>query len=676
MAILTEEDRLSYRIVFLVAVVVLLALPVAAVRVFAALIILCYLPAAPFAARAGLPLSASVALIVTTSPILIVLPVVAVMLLGLPILTAAWAIVGIAMAQFLVYGTQRALVATPEDRRLLFALAIILVAATLLSVWLPLTNAWWRVREDSWFHAAVFHRIANHGLPVADPYFTPLRLQYMYFYHVLLLTVSTITGLGPFASMIFANLMALGGCVFGVNYLVGLFTRTRLARTLAVALTVFGLNGLFYLFFPIRVARAFLGETTGVELLRHFFSLSPPGHDAAVRFLSVEGNQFLFLDKFMLGTAMSLTLGMICVILALILSMRSGRWNGLLTFFYVVLVAGVLYLHLIMGVTVVAATAGTMAVMAVTGPRGRREDGDLPLGRQAIYTALAVALALPYILNIIPHHGEDRAVRLAVQPRQMIGTVGCIFAVLVPAVWYLVRARRDRPPGPIAGLAPAGILAVWTAFVLLQAFLVDLPTVNETKFSYPLHLALAALAAGALDRWVAVGARGRGIAVAYVLLCTVPANAIYFGCAFADGNSFEISDSEQSVYEWISKTTDEEAMFLEANDIVRVPVLAARDQYWGTEAYALNWKYPSSEMNPRRALRDAVFGDRPLDDAVLEHARELERPMYVVLRNIHADGGRQFQKLSHTPYLIGKYMTESIAVFQVRFQGSVREGDP
>ena len=45
---LTEEDRLSYRIAFSVVVVGLLAVPFTPVRLFAALVILCYLPAAPF----------------------------------------------------------------------------------------------------------------------------------------------------------------------------------------------------------------------------------------------------------------------------------------------------------------------------------------------------------------------------------------------------------------------------------------------------------------------------------------------------------------------------------------------------------------------------------------------------------------------------------------------------
>jgi hypothetical protein len=669
MAILTEEDRLSYRIVFLVAIVVLLAVPVTAVRVLAALVILCYLPAAPFAARAGTSFPASLALTVTASPIMVALPVLVVVRLGLPIPTAVWAIVGIAMAQFLVYGTQRAFTPTRDEKRAMITLGILLVAAALLTMWLPVTNPWWRVREDSWFHAAVYNRIANHGLPVVDPYFSPLRLQYMYFYHILLLTISTITGLGPFAAMIFANLMALGGCILGVNYLVELFTRRRLSRWLAVALCVFGLNGLFYLFFPIRLARALLGETTGVEILRHFFTLSPLGHETALRFLSIEGNQFMFLDKFMLGTAFSLTLGMTCVVLALLVSMRARRWNWILTFFYVISVAGIMFLHLIMGAAVIVATAGTMVVLALVGPRGRSDRGDLTVGRQAVFTALALGITLPYLVSVLPHQGGERAVGLALQPHQMIGIVAGIFAALIPALWYLARVRSDGLRRREGGLTRAGVIAVWASFALVVALLVDLPTINERKLVFPLYFALVALAAAALDRWVAAGARGRRAAAAYVLLCTVPLNAVYFGCAFADRSTYRLSESEMSVYEWIRKTTDENALFLEENDITRIPVLAARDQYWGTEEYALNWDYPESELKPRRALRDAVYGERELDEAVFAHARRLGRPMYIVLRNIHTDGGKRFEKLSKSPYLTGKYMTENIAIFEVRFPG-------
>lgn len=667
MAILTEEDRISHRVVFLIAVVVLLAIPVTALRLLGALVILCYLPAAPFAARSGLSFVSAAALTVTVSPLMITLPVLGVMLFGLPVETAVWAIVGIAMAQFLVYGTQRTFMPVPSDRRLIIALVVILVLTAFLTLWLPTTNTWWRYQEDSWFHAAVFHRISNHGLPVVDPYFSPLRLHYMYYYHILLLSVSTLTGLEPFSAMIFANFVALGGCVLGFGFLVGMFTRHKLVRAAGVVLCLFGMNGLFYLFFPIRLARAFLGESTGTDILRHFFTLSPLGHETAQRFVCVEGNQHLFLDTFMLGTALSLTLGLTCVLLALLVMRRNGRWNWILSFFYVAALSGVLFLHLVVGATVVLATIGTIAVVAITGQRGRRREGELTVARQAGLTVLAAGTALPYIMSAVPRHVVDGSTGFALQVHQTIGIMACILPALIPAVWYL--ARGDRPLAKEGGLSDAGVLVVWAAFVLVVALVVDLPTNHETKFAFPLYIALSALAVRGIDRWAAKRTRrGTAAVVVYVTLCTVPLNAVYFAGAFSDRSQFVVSPSELSIYEWIRKSTRDESVFLEANEIVRIPVLASRDQYWGTDAYALNWGYPEDEMKVRRALRDAVFSDGELTDAHFEHAASLDLPFYVVLRNIHVDKGKRFKRLSDHPRLTGVYMTESIAVFEVNFK--------
>jgi hypothetical protein len=681
MAIVTEEDRLSYRIVFLVAVVGLLAVPVTGLRLVAALVILCYLPAAPFAARAGLPFLSAIALIVTVSPLLIALPVMAVMVLGLPVETAVWAIVGISMAQFLTYGTQRALSATTAEKRLLIGLVVVVAVAAILTLWLPATNTWWRFREDSWFHAAVFRRIANYGLPAVDPYFSPLRLQYMYFYHVLLLTVSTLTGLGPFGAMIFTNFIALGGCVLGFNFLAGLFTQRSSIRVTGVILCMFAMNGLFYLFFPLRLVRAVWGEMTGSNLLQQYYSLSPLGHATVSRFISVEGNQHLFLDKFMLGTALSLTLGLVCALLALMVLAHKGRWTWIHSFFYVVVLSGAMFLHLVVGVTIAAATVGTIIVTAVLRPRIRapEDEGGLAVRWQAFLAIFSIVIVIPYMINVMPHGGPGPSVTISIQSRQVFGVLSCLLPALIPALWYLVRAERPRRPDAAGGgLSSSGVLAVWAACVLAIALLVDLPTINETKFVFPLYIALSALAVGALERWTTAlsprsgrsgrSGRSRGSwVVAYVVLCTLPLNVLYFAGAFADRSEFNRTPSEISLYDWIRKTTRDEAVFLEADDIVRIPVLAERDQYWGTEAYAHIWGYPPDEIEVRRALRDAIFGEKELTDDLLEHAAALRRPFYVILRNIHADGGKKFKSLADDPRLTGKFMYENIAVFELSF---------
>ena len=79
----------------------------------------------------------------------------------------------------------------------------------MLAFSLPLTEFWWRAREDSWFHAAVADKLARDGLPLADPYFAGLRLQYMYFYHVLVASCASLAHVDYFHAMILLNAVAL-----------------------------------------------------------------------------------------------------------------------------------------------------------------------------------------------------------------------------------------------------------------------------------------------------------------------------------------------------------------------------------------------------------------------------------------------------------------------------------
>jgi hypothetical protein len=663
MSILAEDDRLSYRVAFLLALVALLAVPVHALRILAALVILCFLPAAPFAARTGLSFVSAFGITVVLSPVLVALPVLGVMSLDLPLDMAVWAIVGIAMAQFLVYGTQGGLSVRRSDRRLLFALGAVLAVAAFLTLWLPATETAWRFREDSWFHAAVFNRLDGHGLPAVDPYFSPLHLQYMYIYHVLLLAVSKLTGSGPFTAMIVTNFMALVGCVFGFAFLAGRFTQNGAARWLGTCLFVLGMNGLFYLFVPARIARTFLGETAGSAALERSSALTPAGYETAARLLSVENNQFLLLEKFMVGTALPMTIGVVCVVLGLIATSRRGGWSWLSLLLYAVGLGGLLFQHVIVGITVVAAVTVTIVLSLLS--RGGRAG---PVWWQIALTALVAAVAIPYLLSIRPANGVLDAVGFEIGMGQVVGILAGVLPALVPAAWYVLRGESLGRTG--GGPSASGLLAAWAAVVWLLATTVDLPTDTEILFVFPLYAALSGLAVGTFDRALTTRwHRPAVIVYAYVLLCTVPVNATFFVTAFRDDSRFVVTLPEESLYDWITKFSRKDALFLEADDTVRIPVLAARDLYWGAERYAQNWRYPEAEVTARRALRDAVFGTGPIPEHVFRHAASLDRPLYVVLRDVHADGAAQFQRISQHPRLSGKFMNDRIVVFEVNLKG-------
>jgi hypothetical protein len=159
--------------------------------------------------------------------------------------------------------------------------------------------------------------------------------------------------------------------------------------------------------------------------------------------------------------------------------------------------------------------------------------------------------------------------------------------------------------------------------------------------------------------------RGRRIAVAAVLASTVPLNAVYFFHAYGDGTAFTVTDGERAAYEWIARETPSDAIFLEQDDIVRVPVLAGRDQYWGTETYAFNWGYDVDEIARRRAVRDSVFGASGAGEEVVAALRALGRRVYVVCREKQSDTGGSGERFAGNARYVLRFAAPDITVFEL-----------
>lgn len=561
--------------------------------------------------------------------------------------------------------------------RVIAGLTLVAAAAAVLAFTLPLSEVWWHVRQDSWFHAAVFERLVHHGFPLVDPYFTPLRLQYAYFYHVVLAGMAGLSGLGPFHAMIAVNALALVGCVAAFDTLGRAFSTRAAPRLMGAVLLLFGLNGWFFLFYPLRLARVAFGATRGASLLPHFFPWSPLGVDTAARLLSIEGNQVLFLDKFMVGTALSLTFGLVSVTLALLVSARRGAWSGWHDLVWTLALTGIVYTHPVVGLAVLAATLAVLALLAVT------PSGGAPAPVRLIALALlSFAAAVPYLYSVMPRGGGGASFGVALRPGYLAGLASDVLpALALGAVMFWRDRGHDGVRGGEGGLmgrvmiqrklTTTGVLVAWAIAAALIAAFVNLPTTNETKFAFPLYIVLAAFAVGGIDRlWD--GARGRAAVVVLVATCAVPLNAIYYYHAFHDPTSFVETDAERALYAWIDRSTPLDAVFIEDDDIVRVPVLASRDQYWGTAAYARNWEYPAATVRTRRAIRDAVFGEHGLAPDQIEALRALDRPVYVVCRGVAGEHRRCFERLQRDPLFIERFADGGVAVFQIRLAGNGR----
>jgi hypothetical protein len=593
------------------------------------------LPGIAMAARSRFRLSECIGIGTALSPSVFGVCVVVAMWFGAPVPAAAW----VAVATSCVLFVALARGATDDDageRRVLAGVFVLVLIAAVMCFALPLAHLWWRARDDSWFHAAVTEKLLRNGLPVTDPYFAGLRLQYMYFYHALLAACVSLTGVDALHAMIVVNAIALVSCASAFNALAGLFSRRAGPRVAATVLWLFGMNGWFYFFYVIRLARAFTGDTHGAATLRQFFPWTPTGHATAMSLISVEGNQFMFLEKFMLGTALSLTFSLAASMLFLLLSARRGAWSIRHDAALFLCAAGTMLLHPFTGITLAAVTAAVLVLLLIV--RSQTARGGPSYARLLGALVAGAAVTLPYVRTVAPASGSGASMAaVSFQPWFAIGLIADILPALALTLWFFRRAADHTDTPEVFGARPvdsltlsgSGLLGVWFIFMLLVALTVDLPVNNETKFSFFLWLPLCVLSAGCFERvwdW-----RSRRYAALLVLLsATLPLHALYYHHAVRDHSTLAISDDERTAYQWIEKNTPRDAVFIEAGDRVRVPVLANRDDYWGIEAYARNWGYSIHEMAARRDVRDHAFSIEGLSGADVARLQVLGRPVFVI----------------------------------------------
>ena len=138
--------------------------------------------------------------------------------------------------------------------------------------------------------------------------------------------------------------------------------------------------------------------------LRQFFPWSPNGHATAMSLISVEGNQFMFLDKFMLGTAFSLTFSLAASMLFLLLSARRGAWSIRHDAALFLCAAGAMLLHPMTGITLAAVTAAVLVLLLVV--RSQTARGGPSYARLLVVLVAGAAVTIPYVRSVAPAAGS------------------------------------------------------------------------------------------------------------------------------------------------------------------------------------------------------------------------------------------------------------------------------
>lgn len=497
--------------------------------------------------------------------------------------------------------------------------------------YLPLSSEWWRMRSDAWFHAAVVAEIDTYGLPPQDPYFSGLPLQYMWFYHVLVLLLARATSIEPFMVMPIINIQALAAFVVATFLfslrLTGSKQRFGYAVS-AVLVAVLGMNALFWIFLPVKLARAFIGESTGLNVAASIMSLSPFDISTVREFLRIYYNQVFFLDKFIVSTAFSLG---IAYMAAFWYAVTDYLGDGKPRTLWLVLFStiGMLAFHSEVGFVMCVGLAGGLASLWTV----RRGLTGYSFKRSCLLALTVLAgfiITAPYLYSIMHAKEAENAIPFGLSAAKFIGFfISCALAILL-ALFQVKRLMHARSAQEIYVLFAALAVTVFSLVIVLPA------SNTFDKLPFFIYYPLAVLGGRTLIDWAGrTGVSGARRTVATVLLFALillPANLIATLGYYNTSTPAIVSPMEEKISAWVAENTARDAIFIDSNDRVFLLVTGPRRYYWGIIAYSEQWGYDFDEMKKRKHVRDNLFGKGPIDKETLDAIASLKQDLYIVVR--------------------------------------------
>jgi len=505
----------------------------------------------------------------------------------------------------------------------------VIVTLCALTCAMPFSEEWWRTRSDAWFHRGVIAQIDGYGLPPEDPYFAGLELQYMWFYHVLQLTISKASTLRPQWTMALTNTQALAGLVLASYSFAAIFKK-RFNYRLATAVTVpLGMTTLFWAFLPLRVARGLTGETRGWEEVKRQFSIQPFSYDKVYEFMTVYHNPEFFLEKYVVATAFSLSISLmaLCWMASTRYVKHGRRWDAVLVFLSIF---GMVGLHTLVGLVMVGALVGALGLLFVS-----KKFVDGFDGRRACLLAAStlagIALASPYLYWITRLKTESSGASLpfVFSPKRIAGVFIAIALVAIFS-WIQREFWKSRD-------ATARFFLFATILATGVALTVALPGSNEfDKPGYFIFIPLALVGGWSLvDLGRKYGGENgqRKAILVIAFFCFAPVNILGFLGWYLTPIPVEVSPDEQRVIEWVQEHTDRDDVFIDYDSRVFLLADGPRRYYYGRHSYALQWEYNADMMASRRHAVDSVYAeDTELDRNALRSLGSFGEQLFVILR--------------------------------------------
>jgi hypothetical protein len=540
---------------------------------------------------------------------------------------------------------------------LLFGTILLFCAA---AGYLPLTHEWWRQWSDAWFHGAVVSQIDTYGLPPEDPYFAGMSLQYMWFYHVLIITLSKASGISPMVVMPLLNMQALAGFALSAFLLSKSVKKSFSYGFFSLIAVVLAMNAGIWFFLPLKVLRSLIGDIRGWEELVRNFSLVPFEKETATEWVTVFFNQTFLLNKFIVSTAFSLGL---CYMAAFWYSgthyLARGTRGPLALIFFAV--AGMLLLHSLVAFIVVASVAAAVGLLWLA--RGAVHDYS---GRRILMAILAVATAIavsaPYLYSVMHLKESEQLFPLSISFKKSAGIIISCALVIFLAAFQVRRLIRVRTMSSYLLLFGAA-----TTFVFCNV--IRLPASNTyDKLPFFVFFPLAIIGSWTLaDRFARRHAtqRFRRNAVVLALVLLLPVNILLVASYYNSPAEEQVSADERAVSRWVAEHTERDALFFDSDDRVFLLVTGPRRYYWGRQSYAEQWGYPKAEIAKRKHARDNLYSSDPVDQKTFSTLAAIDTDVYIIVRDDDPSTPRSRRFAEYGSVFSEVHRTGAIAIFEI-----------
>ncbi len=495
-------------------------------------------------------------------------------------------------------------------------------------------------RSDSWYHASIISEILTRGVPPMEPYLADLPIKYMWFYHFFMASVIELSGLRIFPAMALFNVMAAFSLPYLIARYASYFTRRARDITIAVILAIAGLESVSWILWPIHLGRSLFGEVRGVDEVMRTIGKIELDSSNVIFSLNPFGTWMVNLpDKFITITVFGYSLDLFLLGLLAALGIRSRekiRANDFVLLLSAI--AGSLIFHVVTGVTLLCSVTGSVIlIFLVHRLIVRKRIPSVRLLLILLTGIAAFSLSLPMLKRVDMSSGRENidifSNYLHLGWRNLFTILAPLLILFCPArdSFKKIFARHGKPYHEV--------IAGWAVCLLVLNLFVDLPSVNESKFIFPLFLLIGPPIFVEISKKISEssGARRRGLILLTIFLFA-PAPILTFRGFLMNRPSSRIEavrnsaeDGGYPVFAWIRENTAPDAVIIENNRYHLMPVLAHRRNLYSDLGIIGVLGYGEDVMSRYENAEKELFSDLPLSAKSIETLTNIEYDLYIAV---------------------------------------------